>query len=314
MLIIFIIITKYYIKNCFAGETDTAGALRLANEYILQEENGMRPLSQGIPRIVIVITDGKSNFKNVTESYATEIKKRGINMISIGVGDADPEELQILSSTLDSMYFVEDFTKIMEIITDITRTNCRQPSLIKTDIHVKTVVNHGAYKYFKFPIKVVGESNLTLAYPTDLTIELQEFTGESEVYFSFKDMNPKSDSEFLGEEFQTKERDQNFIESTFETEPIIKSSSIVKKNKKSDESGSLKKSTFYQVKNTDNDDTLYISVKGLNGVNTIQLNVFDRSVFAPVKQTISNGQVSINKSLSVLSMILMSIVAQLNVF
>ena len=44
-----------------AGNTNTQDALRLANDVVLQERNGMRPLEKGVSKVVIVLTDGGSN-------------------------------------------------------------------------------------------------------------------------------------------------------------------------------------------------------------------------------------------------------------
>jgi uncharacterized protein YegL len=68
------------------GFTYTFDALKMANDVVLQESRGMRPVSSGIPKVVMVITDGLSNNKTETLFQAQRIKNRGFSIISVGIG------------------------------------------------------------------------------------------------------------------------------------------------------------------------------------------------------------------------------------
>ena len=96
--------------NYNGGGTDTAEALKLANERILQESLGMRPERSGVPKIVIVLTDGESNDYTLTINEAKLIKNRGINIISIGVGNLKEQELIDMATSLNDVYKVKTKT------------------------------------------------------------------------------------------------------------------------------------------------------------------------------------------------------------
>lgn len=98
------------------GSTATHRALRMANEDVLQESYGMRPIESGTSRVVMVITDGESDDQQATYREANRIKERGIDIISVGIGNINLEELIGMASSPDDQYFVEDFDKLSIII------------------------------------------------------------------------------------------------------------------------------------------------------------------------------------------------------
>jgi len=227
----------------------------------LQEENGMRPLKQGVPKVVLILTDGRSNNKNETISEAQLIKQRGFSVIAVGVGDADQEELYGISSTPDDLYSVEDFTKILEIVTDLTRTNCRQPSRINALTQIETEIHREAYKYFEHRVEDMEN---------ELTIELEDYSGRSELYFSFVDQNPKSDADFLKETDELDNSNMNFVDD-------LKTDKIDVCDVVTDEGHAvLNKRRFYHVTNENKSKTLFLSIKGFNEVNSIKLSIYDR--------------------------------------
>jgi hypothetical protein len=52
----------------------------------MREDRGMRPLREGIPKVVLTITDGESDNPTLTKIQANKLKRREFNMISVGVG------------------------------------------------------------------------------------------------------------------------------------------------------------------------------------------------------------------------------------
>jgi len=229
----------------------------------------MRPLKQGVPKVVLILTDGRSNNRNETISEAQLIKQRGFSVIAVGVGDADLEELYGISSTPDDLYSVEDFTKILEIVTDLTRTNCRQPSRINAITQIETEIHREAYKYFEHRVEDMGN---------ELTIELEEYSGRSELYFSFVDQNPKSDVDFLRETDELESSNNNFVD-----DPSLIGVDVPKIDKidvcdvvPNEGDTVMNKRRIYHVTNTNKSRTLYISIKGFNEMNSIKLNIYDR--------------------------------------
>lgn len=147
-----------------AGTTSTASALNIANKIVLQESNGMRPVEKGVPKIVLVMTDGKSNeAPELTIPTADGIKKRGINIISLGIGkEIDREELIGISSSPNDVYTLENFDKFGLIIETLTKTACQQPAQINFQKEVNSELGKDEYKFFKFNLPEASDSNLFL--------------------------------------------------------------------------------------------------------------------------------------------------------
>lgn len=83
------------------GSTATALGLN-TTAYIMNPANnrGARPPSKGIPKVAILITDGKSNTYPLT--YAVPyLKSLGVQVYAIGIARPDVAELQLISSDPD---------------------------------------------------------------------------------------------------------------------------------------------------------------------------------------------------------------------
>ena len=75
------------------GTTNTPEALTFAND-MLSLENGMRPKRNGVPKIVLTITDGFTSKDFIDKLIpAVEIlKRREFNLIAVGIQGAKVEE------------------------------------------------------------------------------------------------------------------------------------------------------------------------------------------------------------------------------
>ena len=247
----------------------------MANKVILTEENGMRPLKEGIPKVVLVITDGESNDRTLTLIAADKIKKREFNIISIGVGSINRDELLAMSTTVDDFYFVENFNKILDIIKGIARTTCQQPAEVEQETNVVSEVPKDSYRYFKYPLQAIEQNttsrDLVPTYLDKFTLELKILSGSSDLFFSFEDKNPKNDDDYL--KIDTKsDQDVNF----YEDESILKRT---KRDVDSDVNSSIPIDVkYYQVNREGNGTVLYFSVKGLEDQNTFEVFVYNRTV------------------------------------
>lgn len=173
----------------------------------------MRPLGGDIPKIVITITDGESDSPIRTKAEANKIKQREVNMISVGVGESvNIEELFAISSTANDQYYVDDYDKIMSIITSITVKACQQPVALEQEKEVLTKVEKNTYKYFKYPLVPIEARSGNRTYQKEFTITMLEFKGDSKLQFSFDEENPKDTDDYGNESDNAKEADVNFYE------------------------------------------------------------------------------------------------------
>ncbi len=220
---------------------------------------------KGVPKIVIVITDGASNDKLQTLTQAKRIKDRGFNIISIGIGKLKEDELIGMASSPNDVYKVDDFDKVLLILSSISRTACLQPAVITEEKEIRSTVEKNTYKYFKFSLEKTPNNmsfNQNVTYLENFTIELEKLNGDTEMFYSFNDENPKSNLDYIQKDPQ-KEPDMNFVEKNYESKVI----EINGENKK-----------YYQVTRPKNQTLLYFGIKGYKEKNEFQIFVYNRTV------------------------------------
>ncbi|KAM3858555.1 collagen alpha-1(XIV) chain [Diretmus argenteus] len=105
------------------GNTLTGLALTYILENSFKPESGSRV---GIPKIGILITDGKSQDDVIPP--ARTVKEAGIEVFAIGVKNADENELKAIASPPEEthVYNVADFSVMNDIVDGLTRTICER--------------------------------------------------------------------------------------------------------------------------------------------------------------------------------------------
>ena len=84
------------------GDTNTAAALAYMRDVAFTEAHGAR---NGVPRIAVVLTDGKSNKPWMTARMALRARLAGIHVFAIGIGnEVDVHELEAIASTPSAKY------------------------------------------------------------------------------------------------------------------------------------------------------------------------------------------------------------------
>ena len=237
----------------------------------------MRPDQNGVPKVLLTITDGLSNVPSETKAKANILKKREFNLISVGIKDPenDPkvflEELLVLSSTANDQYYLDDFNKIKGIINDITRKTCQQPAQMRSEDKISAKVEKNSYKYFKYSLNSTDVARN--AIPGSVTINLKKLSGSSEVFGSFDEPNPKSDDSFV-KDIPIPDKEENFYEDDIlrmkrqvksKRQPIHRGGQV---STKSDGSQSI------TVPNPNGSGTLYFSVLGKGENNQFNVSVF----------------------------------------
>ena len=57
----------------------------VADAFVYTTKYGARATSQGVPRIVVLLTDGRSNGRNAL-SYVNTLKENGVVVFAVGIG------------------------------------------------------------------------------------------------------------------------------------------------------------------------------------------------------------------------------------
>ena len=108
------------------GYTHTALALDLAtNAFNNPSRSGARQVSAGIPRVVVLITDGRSNVFDITLP-ALNLLASGVTVYSVGVGNVDVDELRFIASDPDRehVFLLRSFTDAASFVQLLSGTTC----------------------------------------------------------------------------------------------------------------------------------------------------------------------------------------------
>lgn len=85
--------------NYTAGGTNTSGALDEVRLNGFLESEGARASTLGVPRIAIVVTDGRSFRPNETAIAAEQLHNDSVIVYALGIAEADPDELNAIASS-----------------------------------------------------------------------------------------------------------------------------------------------------------------------------------------------------------------------
>ena len=114
------------------GFTHTAWALYYATiAFTYPELNGARPIAAGVPRIVVLITDGRSNTYSITR-HARNLLDTGATVYSIGIGNVYTPELNQIASDPDSnhVFLLNSYTDAASFVQRLSGTTCDSKSVI----------------------------------------------------------------------------------------------------------------------------------------------------------------------------------------
>ena len=101
-----------------AGDTSTGNGLnRIRTELFSQSRNG-------IPKILIVITDGQS--QDSVETPSSSLRAMKVNIMSVGIGDVVYTQLANMATDPDNQnVFTANFSSIHDVVGSIIENNCR---------------------------------------------------------------------------------------------------------------------------------------------------------------------------------------------
>lgn len=99
-----------------ATGTMTGLAIRYAMETSFTEEEGARPARLHIPRIAMIVTDGRPQDK--VEEVAAQARQAGIQIFAVGVGRVDVETLRTMGSQPHSqhVHLVANFSQMETLV------------------------------------------------------------------------------------------------------------------------------------------------------------------------------------------------------
>uniref|UniRef100_A0A8C4XDS9 VWFA domain-containing protein n=1 Tax=Erpetoichthys calabaricus TaxID=27687 RepID=A0A8C4XDS9_ERPCA len=106
------------------GGTEIGKALRSIKPLFTNEKGSRK--NKGVQQILIVITDGDS--QDSVEEPARDLRNDNIFVYAIGIGAVKQKQLDLISSTPETTYRVQNFMELSNIKKRVTRDICDQPA------------------------------------------------------------------------------------------------------------------------------------------------------------------------------------------
>jgi hypothetical protein len=173
----------------YGDTTDTASALRQANN-VFSFERGLRQPEEGATPVLFVITDGASNNRVATIEAAAVLKGKGIHLVSVGVGSQlDLNELYAICTppASDNYFAMSNYAALEQKLNQFTSKSCSEPAVISANTTVTSEIGKDKYKFLKVEIVAIGSKIL-------ITVKL--FNGKVKLFYSFNSRNPKDPNDF----------------------------------------------------------------------------------------------------------------------
>ncbi|XP_057198621.1 matrilin-3b isoform X1 [Triplophysa rosa] len=106
--------------------TMTGLAIKTAMEQVFTEEAGMRPQKKNIPKVAIIVTDGRPQDK--VEEVAAAARTSGIEIYAIGVDRAEMRSLKFMASQPmeDHVFYVETYGVIEKLTSKFRESLCEE--------------------------------------------------------------------------------------------------------------------------------------------------------------------------------------------
>jgi uncharacterized protein YegL len=105
------------------GSTRTDLGLADVRTKLFTAEGGHRP---GVPQVLIVMTDGNSNYPATTKIEADKLKSIGVNVFSIGIGKKiHDQQLQQIASDSKKVFRASNFDELVNFIGTLAEKTCR---------------------------------------------------------------------------------------------------------------------------------------------------------------------------------------------
>ncbi|XP_043921565.1 collagen alpha-6(VI) chain-like [Protopterus annectens] len=140
--------------------TLTGSALKYVATFFDPQQGGR---SMSVPKFLLVITDGVS--QDQVSTPAAELRNKGVNIFSVGVGKANIFELIQIAGTSKQVLKVETYSDLDNIKRRIVRNICDKPDCDSHECSVDILIGFDISKRTKVSVLFDGQRKLQLYLP-----------------------------------------------------------------------------------------------------------------------------------------------------
>ena len=166
------------------GTTSLGYALtRVSDQF--SEANGLRNERYGIPRVLIVITDGKSHDSVVIPAH--RLREKNIVIYTVAIGHVDMPQLVEVASSRGHIYNLRTFVELDTFISTLTAATCNEPQPVNLRRRVEMTSPKAKFQYFVYKAKPKSK----------LEIQVNDIKGQTFLYVSRRNPHPyRHDNDF----------------------------------------------------------------------------------------------------------------------
>ena len=159
------------------GTTSLGYALkRIVDQF--STENGLRGDEYGIPRVLVVLTDGKSY--DAVKIPAEHLRKRNVVIYAIGIGKYDRLQLRAVASSRSHVHMLNTFFELETFVATLTAATCNEPRPVTLAKILYKTSERETHEYFVYK-----------ARPNSmLKVNVTDVSGETTVYVSNSSPHP----------------------------------------------------------------------------------------------------------------------------
>ena len=152
------------------------------------ESRGARPEEDGLPRILVVLTDGRSSDSVLAPSRI--LHNDNIVIYAIGIGNYDSTQLNQIASSSSHVILLASFTDLADFTATLTASTCNEPQPVSLERKISGSVQKDTFQYYKFQLSLNQHDR-------NLRVELNDLAGSTLFYASRDNPHPyKYDNTF----------------------------------------------------------------------------------------------------------------------
>ena len=142
------------------GGTMLGEALSLITQDQFVVERGLRPESYGFPKILIVITDGRSH--DSVAGPAAGVRGNNTVIYAIGIGGYEREQLEAVASTFNHVKNLSDFSDLSDFSATLTASTCYEPQPVSVGITIVSTIESESFQYYTYNVEVDNNLRVTV--------------------------------------------------------------------------------------------------------------------------------------------------------
>eukprot|EP00037_Helgoeca_nana_P015140 m.141781 g.141781 ORF g.141781 m.141781 type:complete len:2442 (+) comp22882_c0_seq1:29-7354(+) len=145
------------------GSTYTSSGLNIVRTQLMAPGNGLRSLSQGANRVLIVLTDGASTSGFSPGAESVLIQQENVNIFAMGVGqNLNRAELDTIASSPSNVFLLKSFDNIFDVVASISSKACDAPAVLTAGQQASSSVAECDVQYFRPSCTVPAGSTLQI--------------------------------------------------------------------------------------------------------------------------------------------------------